>query len=93
MDDQTPNPHPTPVVPTEIPSAVGSGTSWNAGLWLGLAVFEDSPSVRLFDASASSRAVLGVTTLTSKTVGGSEVTPESSLTLFDKDGNVIRSLP
>jgi type IV secretory pathway VirB10-like protein len=37
MEEQTPEPNLTPVVPAEIPSAVRSGTSWNPGLWLALA--------------------------------------------------------
>ena len=54
---------------------------------------EGSPYLALRDKAGATRAVLGVTSL--ETIGTAEVTTrsESSLVLFDKDGNVIWRAP
>ena len=38
MDDQSPESNQPPLVASEIPSAVGSRTSWNGGLWVVLGI-------------------------------------------------------
>jgi len=63
----------------------------------GGAVLHMSPdgSTRLYllDKDQHLRALLGSTELTMPLTGSTEVRPESSLVLFDKDGKVIWSAP
>ncbi|MBI4490237.1 MAG: hypothetical protein HY694_14230 [Deltaproteobacteria bacterium] len=52
-----------------------------------------TPSLQLNDKDGKTRAVLGSTTLTGTQTGQVRIQPESSLTLFDKDGKVIWKAP
>jgi hypothetical protein len=72
------------------------GLSISKGLFdsrLRLSVKDDQPSVRLYSGKSKLRAVLGSTDLQTTSTGATEKTAVSSLTLFDKDGKVIRSVP
>jgi hypothetical protein len=58
-----------------------------------LTVTKDGPSVFLRDDRGNERAVLGSTSLEAVHTGSTEVTASSSLTLFNKEGNVIWRAP
>lgn len=49
--------------------------------------------VSVSDEAGISRAVLGQSSLTKKNIGGTEITPESTLVMFSKDGTVIQKYP
>lgn len=51
------------------------------------------PSITISDTDGNDRAVLGVAALTNTQVGGSTCTPESTLTLFKKDGKLLAQYP
>ncbi|MCD6417093.1 MAG: hypothetical protein J7M08_10435 [Planctomycetes bacterium] len=54
---------------------------------------EIGPGLELRDEKGNSRAVLGSTSLVVPKTGEITKLPESSLTLFDKDGKVIHEVP
>jgi len=60
----------------------------------GLNVAEDGqPRLGLHDAAQQPRAVLGATSLETVKAAKAIMRPESSLVLFDKDGNVMWKTP
>lgn len=58
-----------------------------------LTVGIEGPFIGIYDEKSTVRAQLGVNTLTDTKVGGSEITPESCLVLYDKDGKVSLRFP
>jgi hypothetical protein len=61
---------------------------------VGLALSREGPGLMLFDARGKLRAVLGtVTTVVNKITGLKTTTPESTLTLFDSNENVLFQAP
>jgi hypothetical protein len=51
------------------------------------------PSLEFFDSTGRTRAAVGDTTLTTYSTGSREYTGPSSMTLFDKDGNLLWRAP
>jgi hypothetical protein len=60
---------------------------------IGLEITNDNPGVDLYDEKGNTRAVLGRAPLETVRTGATEVTAPSSLTLFNKEGNVIWRAP
>lgn len=68
------------------PSRIHLGMKKNEGISL-------QPALEIRDEKFSTRAVIGVTRLVDKKTGEKIARPESSLVLFNEDGNVLRSIP
>lgn len=60
---------------------------------VGLTVEKAGASLNLYDAQGNSRAVLGTVTKVNKITGLKTTTPESTLTLFDSNENVLFQAP
>ena len=61
------------------------------GAWT---VYDDgSTALAILDSDQKNRAVLGTTSLVAPTTGKVEIAAESSLVLFDREGNVLARLP
>lgn len=70
-----------------------AGVLLSVGPYLEGPTGRDEPFFTLYDADGNERLTLGEATLTTKAAGGNTKTPVSTVTAFDKNGNVLGQWP